>query len=134
MKLIPTLCCLALLNTACIQTTPYLNSDVSHVLLKNSVKHDFTYVRIKEDNNTNELVVYGKLNHPHNGCLSDAQVILKCQDGEGKTVYEKNLTMRRQRNHQRGWQGAGFRARIPLSKVSGNQLTLSIDDVACSYY
>lgn len=120
------------LNTACVQTTQYLYSDAGDVQLKKSQKHDFAYVRIRSDSTKQLLIIYGKLTHPHDGCQSDAQVVLTCLDRDGKTVFEKRLNMRHQSNHQRGWFGAGFRGQIELSKVSGTRLSLSIEDVACS--
>lgn len=115
----------------CAATGPYVASGKHDVQIKSSARHDFAYVRIQDSGADNELMIYGKLFHPHEGCRQDAQVVLRSTDGKGKVVYTQNMTMRPQSNHQKGWSGAGFRDRVAAEKVSYAHLTLSIVDVPC---
>ena len=115
----------------CAAATPYIAGDAKHIEIMNSPNHQFTYINVSEDKETEEYVIYGKLAHPHSGCTTDAAVTVANTPAAQTASYSKQLTMHPQSQHIKGWSGAGFRDRIPLNMFPDATMILSISDVPC---
>ncbi len=120
------------LATGCAYYVPVVGNDTSaRFVLRGSAKHVFLDRVAFVDEDSGQLVVYGKVSHNHDQCPSEGRVRLEVVDAAGKTWAQQTMPIVN-RGAKRGWEGASFRTRIDGAPPKNSELRLSFQDVECS--
>ncbi|MBN2529964.1 MAG: hypothetical protein JXR76_26475 [Deltaproteobacteria bacterium] len=128
-KIIPML--LFTLLSGCAASQSYVASDVGSIDIQNTTAHQFIYVRAYEEDN--QLVIYGKIHHNHQGPHTGEAVLLQgIDDKTGAETFRNSITLRPQSNRLRGWYGAGFRARIEMRALKQGKLAVSFTHITAT--
>lgn len=78
-----------------------------------------------------ELVVYGKVKKLRGFCLSPGHVDLTITDSGGKTLHKSSLPYIDRGSRRKGWYGAGFRVRLPITVPEGSTINLAFHGPQC---
>jgi hypothetical protein len=123
---------LALSGCATVNAKPYVSNDTTRQIKTSPTElHRFKYVHIEEDEDENEIVLYGKIEHMHAFCEKEAHIDLASVDAQGNVQFKRSLAIRKQSQRVRGWHGAAFRARIDSTDIGNGTLVLAFHDVKC---
>ena len=110
--------------------TPYINKDVDvGIEMVPSEFHEFLSVRAYNDGH--EFVLYGKVDHLHNYCLTEGHVDLAIFNAAGEELKSTSLPIVDRGNRRKGWSGAHFRIRLSQKLAEGAKVRLGFHDPEC---
>ena len=114
-------------SSSCYSKKPYVhNGTDSEIELVSSEYHDFSYVKVKIEDN--QLVVYGMLKHYDPSSGLEAHVDFFAINSAGDVVSHKQLIVQDRGTRRKGWRGAHFREKFDADLPSIHRIKLVLHD------